>query len=78
MLCQANKFFATKILLLNQKPRAQFKPDFSNFVSILSYSPAQSLIKLGQDFLIPWIDPEYCKIRAQFFGLILVRVRVYP
>ena len=40
ILCQANKFFATKTLLPNQKPRAHFKPDFSNFVSIPSYSPA--------------------------------------
>ena len=39
-LCQANKFFATKSLLPNQKPRAHLKPDFTNFCSIPSYSPA--------------------------------------
>ena len=39
-LCQANKFFATKTLLPNQKPRAHFKPDFTNFCTIPSYSPA--------------------------------------
>ena len=40
MTTLANKFFAAKTLLPNQKPRAHFKPDFSNFVSIPSYSPA--------------------------------------
>ncbi|CAE7676659.1 unnamed protein product, partial [Symbiodinium pilosum] len=31
MTTLANKFFAAKTLLPNQKPRAHFKPDFSNF-----------------------------------------------
>ena len=43
ILCQANKFFATKTLLPNQKPRAHFNPDYSNFVSIPSYSPAAGI-----------------------------------
>ena len=40
IFCQANKFFATNLLLPNQKPRAHWKPDFLNFSSIQCFSPA--------------------------------------
>ena len=66
--CQANKFFAIKTLLSNQKPRAHFKPDFSNFVSIPSYSRLQALIKLGQDFLNPCIDAREAQIQSAVKG----------
>ena len=48
-LCQVNQFFATKTLLPNQKPRAHFKPEFTNFCNIPSYSPAAGANETSQD-----------------------------
>ena len=68
-LCQAKKSFAIRTLLPNQKSRAHFKLNFTNFCNIPSDSPAAGVNYVSlSGFSNPYIDAREAQIQCAVNG----------